>query len=190
MSDGPHRSLPMRPGWKRAAERADTPAYSVTEVSDAICQAVKQDWRAEISHACVRRLGQIFNDQQLPLLGDLGAADFAILRRSLDGAGSLGGVLIDCAQEVLASGGTGAEGLREAIANALNDRQQRSARQIEECYLRNSATRGINMRERLAEAMSHASLDGILHRVLRIGDRPAARSSDKQQGLDDGVTLP
>src|ERR1700683_1595761 len=157
MSDGPHRSLPMRPGWKRAAERADTPAYSVTEVSDTICRAVEEDWRAEISDACVRRLGGMFSDQQLPLLGDLRAGDFADLRRSLDGAGSLGGVLIDCAQQMLANGRVGPEGLRETIVNALNDRQLRSARQIEECYLRNSRTRGINMRERLAEAMSHAS---------------------------------
>jgi hypothetical protein len=74
MSDGPHRSLPMRAGWKRTAEQADKPAYSAAEVSDAMCRAVEDDWRAEISDSCVRRLGQILGDQQLSLLDDKRAA--------------------------------------------------------------------------------------------------------------------
>ena len=51
MSDGPHRSLPLRPGWKRTAERADTPAYEATEVTRAASRALEDDWRAEVPDA-------------------------------------------------------------------------------------------------------------------------------------------
>ncbi len=32
MSDGPHRSLPMRPGWKRVAERAYNPNFDPVQI--------------------------------------------------------------------------------------------------------------------------------------------------------------
>ncbi len=40
MSDGPHRSLNMRRGWKRFAKRADKEAYAPEEVCDAIPAAL------------------------------------------------------------------------------------------------------------------------------------------------------
>ena len=189
MSDGPHRSLPMRAGWKRTAEQADKPAYSAAEVTDAICRAVEEDWRAEISDSCASRLGRILGDRQLSLLDDTRAAQFAAVRRSLEGSGSLGGVLIDCAEEAVARGKFGDDALREAVGNALADRALRNAKQVEEYYHRNSTQRGINVRERLDEAITRVSFDAVTNRVLRIGDRPAGRT-EKQQGLDDGVPLP
>ena len=42
MSDGPHRSLPMRPWWRRLAERADRCAFGVEEVADALVPALEQ----------------------------------------------------------------------------------------------------------------------------------------------------
>ena len=35
MSDGPHKSLNMRSGWKKLAERADQPAFEPEHVADA-----------------------------------------------------------------------------------------------------------------------------------------------------------
>jgi len=189
MSDGPHRSLPMRPGWKRTAERADTASFESADITAAACRALEQDWRQEMSESCLRRLAEICVDQQqLSLLGDARIAELAAQRRALDGLGSLGGVVVDCLQEALAGGKSGAEALHEAAGNALNDRLQRNARQIEEHYLRYSKIRGLNMRQRLSETLGQVSIGDVLNRVLRVGDR-AARRSDKQQGLDDGVTL-
>ena len=189
MSDGPHRSLPMRAGWKRAAEWASRPVYSGAEVTEAICRAVEQDWRAEIPDACVRKLSEVLGDRQLSLLNDSRAAQFAAIRRSLKGSGSLGGVLLDCAEEAAASGKFGDDALRKAVENALSDRMLRSARQVEEHCHRNSTARGLNIRDRLAESITGASLDSVVNRVLRVGDRSAERLK-KQQGLDDGVPLP
>jgi hypothetical protein len=35
MSDGPHKSLGMRPGWKRFAKRSDKAAYERDQVAEA-----------------------------------------------------------------------------------------------------------------------------------------------------------
>ena len=55
MSDGPHRSLPMRPQWKRLAERAHNQAFSVEEAGDAIVDAVSQDWTKEMPRGFIAR---------------------------------------------------------------------------------------------------------------------------------------
>jgi hypothetical protein len=49
MSDGPHRSLPMRLGWKRVAECGDNRAFVSEEVSEAIVPALEQDCHAEMA---------------------------------------------------------------------------------------------------------------------------------------------
>jgi hypothetical protein len=158
-------------------------------VTEAICRAVEDDWRAEVPDTCVRRLGEALGDRQLSLLGDSRAAQFAAIRRSLKGCGSLGGVFVDCAEETAASGKFGDDALREAVENAVSDRVLRSARQVEEHYHRHSTGRGLNIRNRLAEAITGTSLVSIVNRVLQVGDRPVERLK-KQQGLDDGVPLP
>ena len=40
MSDGPHRSLPMRRGWKHVAERGDKPAFTTEDIAEAIVPAL------------------------------------------------------------------------------------------------------------------------------------------------------
>jgi hypothetical protein len=47
MSDGPHKSLGMRPGWKKFAKRADKAAYEPDQVKEALPDALGDDWRAE-----------------------------------------------------------------------------------------------------------------------------------------------
>ena len=47
MSDGPHRSLPMRKGWKKLAERGDGTLHSDEQVRDAVPLALTDDWREE-----------------------------------------------------------------------------------------------------------------------------------------------
>lgn len=189
MSDGPHRSLPMRPAWKKAAERADKPAYSSQEVGQATSEAAASDWRAEVPDSCVRRVGEILGDRQLHLLEHSRAAQFAAVRRSLEGAGGLGGLLVDCAEQAVARGKFGGEALREAISDAISDRVSRSAKQMEEHYHRTSTERGVNIRDRLSDAMQEISYDALTNHALRVGDRPVQRTK-KQEGLDDGVPLP
>ena len=49
MSDGPHRSLPMRKPWKDLAMRGDKAAYSASEVAEAATNALASDFKMEVS---------------------------------------------------------------------------------------------------------------------------------------------
>lgn len=48
MSDGPHRSLPMRRAWKKVAERAANPACAPEEIGNALIPALAQDWNDDV----------------------------------------------------------------------------------------------------------------------------------------------
>ena len=48
MSDGPHRSLPMRQGWKRVAERGANDNFTTEQIAAAIVPALEQDWHADV----------------------------------------------------------------------------------------------------------------------------------------------
>lgn len=47
MRDGPHCNLPLSKGWKRAAERLADGNYDDAEVGDALCVALRDDWRSD-----------------------------------------------------------------------------------------------------------------------------------------------
>lgn len=65
MSDGPYKSLKMRPGWKQLAKRADEKAFASEEVRDALPTALEQDWRAEVADSLCRQVQAILQDMQL-----------------------------------------------------------------------------------------------------------------------------
>ncbi len=69
MSDGPHRSLPMRNGWRKLAERAANTNFEPTEISEAIPIpiAIKDDWYAEGCDQTVRELRNILEDNRQAL---------------------------------------------------------------------------------------------------------------------------
>ena len=67
MSDGPHRSLPMRKGWKRVAQSADNPAFGTDEIRDAILPALEEDCRGEISPEFLSGLRSVCADQEASL---------------------------------------------------------------------------------------------------------------------------
>ena len=51
MSDGPHKSLPLRPHWRTFAQRAAKAAYALDEVRDTLAYAIKRDvLRADQEH--------------------------------------------------------------------------------------------------------------------------------------------
>src|SRR5215472_10713054 len=75
MSDGPHRSLPMRLGWRRVAESADNEAFGYDEIRDAIPPALEQDCRGEMSPEFISSFKRVCEEQASALFKDgLGAA--------------------------------------------------------------------------------------------------------------------
>jgi hypothetical protein len=183
MSDGPHRSLPMKRRWRYVAERADKRAYTAAEISEAIGPALEQDCRDEMSPEFLSGIRRVMEPS---LFRDDLPARLEALRPQ---AGSgLGRVVLDNVALLSPAEADGFILLKEAVKAALDDRVGRGARQVEEHYLREaSAPRANNVRARLKEARSCTDFGAIAERVLSAGPWPAA--PPKQKGLDDGVTL-
>ena len=64
MSDGPHRSLNMRRGWKQLAKCADNIAFSTEEIRNALSSALADDWREEVPGDICQQLQTILNKGQ------------------------------------------------------------------------------------------------------------------------------
>ncbi len=60
MSDGPHRSLPMRKPWKELAKRGDQSTYDSEQVAEAATRALVSDFRNEVSWSLINDLKSIF----------------------------------------------------------------------------------------------------------------------------------
>lgn len=185
MSDGPHRSLPMRQGWRRLAECGDNHAFAPDEVSEAIIPALEQDCRAEMAESFLDGLWRIFCGRESALFEVSISQELQVLRQ-VTGPG-IGRVILDHAILAADRGKLGKDGLLEAVRNGLTDRAARGARQVEEHYYRESSTpRAQRVRARIEKAIAGAPVEGLARRILKIEDGPAARLTIRQ-GLDDGV---
>ena len=188
MSDGPHRSLPMRPAWKKVAECADNRAFEADEIRGAIIPALEQDCRREISPEFLSRLRGICRDQAESLFkGDVQPS----LETLRPAAGSgMERTVLNHAIQAAAKGATG-EGITEkAMTQALTDRAARGARQVEEHYLRKSTLpRAHKVRGRIEEGIHGADMTSLARRVLNGDGKKSPQKPSKRQGLDDGVKL-
>jgi hypothetical protein len=186
MSDGPHRSLPMRRGWKRVAEWADLPAFEITEIRDALIPALDDDCCQEVSRDFLECLQQ-------SLRGPEGSASKNDVNTNLENlrekAGSgMGGVVLDYAIQIKVTEPKGSNIVLKAIENALTDRAARGSRQVEEHYCRESSKpRAGKVRDRIEKAISDADISGLALRVFNNEPRKAASRRPKRKGLDDGV---
>lgn len=188
MSDGPHRSLPMRRGWKRVAECGDNLAFAAEEIGKSIISALEQDCCEEIDQQFLEGMCGIFRDQKQSLFKDQMRPQLETMRQNA--ASGIGRVILEHAIQVADTGGCGIEGLIEATTNALTDRAGRGARQVEEHYDRKSTKpRAQRVRARIEEGIGCASIKEFARELLKIEPRPTAPRKLKQQGLDDGVRL-
>ena len=80
MSDGPHRSLPMKRNWKSVAERADKHSFDVADISAAMIPALAGDCRDEIRPGLIDRVRGIVEEQESLLIKDNVGARIAALR--------------------------------------------------------------------------------------------------------------
>ena len=189
MSDGPHRSLNMRRGWKRFAKRADKEAYAPEEVCDAIPAALEQDWRAEVSPNLIRQIRLILQDNQSSLFGDQRIEKLEVLRSNTAGY-PLANTFLDCAIQAAANGKAGQEALTEAASALLMDRATRGILQVEEHYYRESShKRSVNVRERMNSGIAQTDFGAIARNLIGTGKAERPQSVAKRTGVDDGVSL-
>jgi len=190
MSDGPHRSLPMRNGWRKLAERAANTNFEPTEISEAIPIAIKDDWNAEGCDQTVRELrkileddrqGSLFGQEQedrIDALKDVSAAGFPLRR-----------MLIESITRAAEDGQDAANAVQAGVERALAERIVRGALQVEEHYLRSGDEAARTVRGRIGQGVGNVSLKSLADQLMN------ARSSSlpppsKRDGLDDGPPLP
>ena len=192
MSDGPHRSLAMRQGWKRVAERGDNTSFALDEVSAAILPALEADCRVELAPAFVEGLSRVLKAQESSLFADDAARQLELLRR--DAGPGIGRRILDHAVYLSARGETGLTAGIKSIVSALVDHAARCARQVEEHYYRESTdSRAVRVRERIESSIGRIrdAIEGLGKRVLGLEPlRSGGGKRLKRDGLDEGVELP
>ena len=83
MSDGPYKSLPMKPRWRRVAKCAYQEAYSQDEVVECVTRASHADWRAEVRPSLLASVSAIVSGEgQQALFTDQIRRDLQVLQRS------------------------------------------------------------------------------------------------------------
>jgi hypothetical protein len=188
MSDGPHRSLPMRRSWKRVAECADNQVFEREEVGNAIIRALEQDCKEEVNPEFMSNLWRVCSDQEGYLFKDDVRPQLEALRGTA-GCG-IGRVVLDLAIETCASGTTGLGFRLKTMTDALTDRMARCARQVEEHYCRKSTEpRANSVRERIEQATDRAAIEGLARQILKLEPGRPDHPPLKREGLDDGVRL-
>ena len=184
MSDGPYKTLPMRPKWKALSQRADNQAFTPDQVAVAVCPALAGDWAADISTRLLRELRSALAGAEL--FADLAFHSLEVVRGTTETPLAAG--LVDAARNAAAEGLLGERALEQAAADALSEQALRGVRQVEEHWLRKaSQKRSGQVRIRLEGAVAAAQI-GDLAKSLLNGTVRALRP-EKHSGLDDGVAL-
>nr|WIE93434.1 hypothetical protein P9270_010105 [Mesorhizobium sp. WSM4875] len=185
MSDGPHRSLPMRPHWRDLAQRAAKSAFSPDEVCKALPYALTRD----VLEAPVAAIRDIMNGDFL--FPEMRIERLDALRQSCRGSAPAN-LLIDCAVEAAGNGLRGDAGTEATLKSAFDDTVRTACRGIEEHYQREASSRSAGyVRDRLDAARQQLDC-GALARELMSSEKPPVRRSvtlPRQTGLDEGPSL-
>ncbi|MEC7763731.1 MAG: hypothetical protein VX874_17640 [Pseudomonadota bacterium] len=191
MSDGPHRSLPLKPHWRAVAERAAKDAWSAEDVAEALSRAAAIDFR-EVPVGALRRI------LDAGPIASLFSTDPHVTIAEIDGAragcrgSAIANAAIDGAIQAVQRGETGQAAYTRAVEYALHRDVSNHSRSIEEHYQREAGDRSArHMRDRLAEARSRCDFaeKARLYAQTEI-KMPRATALERKTGLDDGPAIP
>jgi len=186
MSDGPHRSLPMRRHWKVLAERAAKAAFSKDEIQAPLPLALRNDFLAEAPIEAIREI--LGGGQQSDMFSDDRVERLEAARSECCGS-TAGNVLIDCAIEAVYNGQSGEVAIVSALANALGEYCLGEFRAVEEHYQREANARSARfVRERLDGAREQTDFRALARDILS-PSRGSNMRIVKQTGLHEGPPL-
>lgn len=187
MSDGPHRSLPLRRHWKILAERAVREAYSVNEVGEAVAHALKREFlEAPLGDICniLDGKGQanLFIDNRIAMLEQL---------RDTCRGSAASNTLIDCAVDAVNVGLTGKPAQIVVLKDAMAGYLLSANRSIEEHYLREAGNKDANVvRNRLDFAYRQCNFKSIANDMLSSqGGSSSVQNLPRNLGIDAGPPL-
>jgi hypothetical protein len=182
MSDGPHRSLPMRRHWRRCLELAQNPAHSPAELREVFSYALSK----EISAGQVAKVREILNGDLL--FPEMRVQRLEALRAEHPGSAGTNS-LIDCTIAVIADGAVGDAGTSLAVEAAYEDCARAHIRGMDEHTERvaNDQVRG-TVRARLDEVFSQTDRASLVREAMSPPGTPR-RAPARQTGLDAGPPL-
>ncbi|MBK9440986.1 MAG: hypothetical protein IPN53_06545 [Comamonadaceae bacterium] len=189
MSDGPHRSLPMRKPWRELAKCGDQGTYDAEQVIEAAAGALASDFKNEVKWSLIDALKSIFtgrdNSLGLPEIALQELEDAKVLA-----AGSVFGMnAVAWSIELITEGRFGLDAFYDAIGLAAKMRGFANVRSVEEHYLRESnQRRSENVSKRLHAAISSLS-EGRLGSMLAGPELAKTQRPKKKTHLDEGVSL-
>jgi hypothetical protein len=189
MSDGPHKSLPMRSGWRKFAERADKAAFESDQIAQAAIPALECDWQEDVAPNLPALRSILGDDRQFTLFGGANTAALEALERLRPG-NSLWRTFVGGVARAISAGQTGEQAKLASATNALFERGARAIRQVEEHYLRTAGEAvALRIRTRMEEGISRAPIETLARRLVGLDSVGAVQAPQKLQGLDDGVAL-
>ncbi|KQV41236.1 hypothetical protein [Rhizobium sp. Root1204] len=193
MSDGPHKSLPLRPRYRKLAEWASKPAFAITQLCEAAEAALLRDATIELAPAMRQFMSIVDGNDLFSRLPDLVQGQLSQLRDD-PAIQPLAASAIECAQMAVHAGLNGRDAVREAVATALTERLSANSRSSEEHYLvKEGRGASLDIRVRLAQTVDAMDANGSFSRMALsiIGDTSATvlRAPSVHDGLDEGVPL-
>lgn len=186
MSDGPHRSLPLRRAWKKVCEIADGRAHALDEVVECIPAALAADASSEIGENLLKSLRRILNPEQPNLIDDA-REQVAALRPQASSVMEID--LVESVGDALRDGKTGVEAFQAGAEAVLEERGHAAKRSVVEHYLRKAPqARAAHVEQRVAEALQRAgdSLRDLAAGLTTGSVRRAVPKPADRSGLDDG----
>jgi hypothetical protein len=189
MSDGPHRSLPMRKPWRELAKRGDQGTYDTEQVAEAAAGALASDFKNEVKWSLIDALKSIFTGRD----NSLGLTEISLQElenAKVLAAGSVFGMnAVAWSIELITEGRFGLDAFYDAIGLAAKMRGFANVRSVEEHYLRESnPRRSDNVSKRLHTAISSLS-EGRLGAMLVAPELAKTQRPKKKTHLDEGVPL-
>lgn len=189
MSDGPHRSLPMRRPWKELAKRGDQDVYDVVQVAEAATLALASDFKKEVSWSLINTLKSIFACDE----NSLGLPEIAVQQLEQARAEFAGSVFgrnaVEWSIQLVHEGRLEPNAVYEAIGLAAKERGYANTRAIQEHVLRKTnQLRAESVANRLESAISGLSEVELGTKLI---DRQTNRNGrlTKSISLDEGVPL-
>lgn len=189
MSDGPHKSLPMRNGWRKLAERGANTNFDADEIGAAVPDAIGGDWVEEGCDHAVRELRQILDNRQGSLFSEEREDRIETLKDVSAQGSPFRRMIIESVIQASESNPDPPTALRAGVESALAQRLLRGSLQVEEHYLRRGDAAASTIRARIAEGITKMPPASLADHFLSRGSTSLPHS-EKRDGLDDGPRLP
>lgn len=189
MSDGPHRSLPMRKPWKELAKRGDQSTYDSEQVAEAATSALASDFKNEVSWSLINALKSIFAglDNSL-MLSEIAIQQLCDLRPLAAGS-VFGSNAVEWSIQLINEGCFEPNAVYDAIGLAAKARGFANTRSIQEHVLRETNQHRANgVATRLNNAINGLS-EKSLGALLLERQPTRSRRLKKSTSLDEGVPL-